>query len=247
MKIDILTLFPNMFEGIINESILKRAQENSLVQFNVINFRDFSLNKHQKVDDYPYGGGAGMVLTPQPIFDAVESVVKRSESEANARVLLMSPQGERFTQRKAEELSEEKHLVFLCGHYEGFDERIREHVVTDELSIGDYVLTGGELASMVIIDSVVRLIPGILGNEQSRVHDSFSTGLLEHPQYTRPSDFRGHKVPDMLLSGDHKKIEKWRRQESLRRTFERRPDLLADVHLTDEDVRFLKQLKQEKR
>ncbi|MFA8437526.1 tRNA (guanosine(37)-N1)-methyltransferase TrmD [Pueribacillus sp. YX66] len=245
MKIDILTLFPTMFEGVLNESILKRAQEQSLVQFNLVNFRDFSLNKHQKVDDYPYGGGAGMVLTPQPIFDAVGSLLKQSDE--NARVLLMTPQGERFTQKKAEELAEEKHLIFLCGHYEGFDERIREHVVTDELSIGDYVLTGGELASMVIIDSVVRLIPGILGNKQSYEQDSFSTGLLEHPQYTRPYDFRGHQVPDVLLSGNHKKIEEWRRKESLRRTFERRPDLLTDVHLTENERQFLNQLIQKKR
>lgn len=245
MKIDILTLFPTMFEGVLNESILKRAQEQSLVKFNLVNFRDFSLNKHQKVDDYPYGGGAGMVLTPQPIFDAVGSLLKQSDE--NARVLLMTPQGERFTQKKAEELAEEKHLIFLCGHYEGFDERIREHVVTDELSIGDYVLTGGELASMVIIDSVVRLIPGILGNKQSYEQDSFSTGLLEHPQYTRPYDFRGHQVPDVLLSGNHKKIEEWRRKESLRRTFERRPDLLTDVHLTENERQFLNQLIQKKR
>ncbi len=245
MKIDILTLFPKMFEGVFNESILKRAQERALVQINLINFRDFSLDKHKKVDDYPYGGGAGMVLTPQPIFDAVESVV--NESRANPRILLMSPQGERFTQKKAEELAKEDHLVLICGHYEGFDERIREHLATDELSIGDYVLTGGELASMVIVDSVVRLIPGLLGNEKSRQDDSFSTGLLEYPQYTRPYDFRGYQVPDVLLSGDHQKIEEWRRQESLRRTFERRPDLLADASLTEKDLQFLEKLKQEKR
>lgn len=244
MKIDILTLFPRMFEGVLNESILKRAQENSLVQFNLVNFREYSQNKHQKVDDYPYGGGAGMVLTPQPIFDAVESVVAKSET--TPRVLLMSPQGETFTQKKAEELSKEKHLVFICGHYEGFDERIREHVATDELSIGDYVLTGGELASMVIIDSVVRLIPGILGNEESKKLDSFSTGLLEHPQYTRPYNFRGHKVPDILLSGDHKQIEEWRRQESLRRTFERRPELLTQLSLTEKDIQFINKLKEDK-
>lgn len=245
MKIDILTLFPKMFEGVFNESILKRAQERALVQINLINFRDLSLDKHKKVDDYPYGGGAGMVLTPQPIFDAVESVV--NESRANPRILLMSPQGERFTQKKAEELAKEDHLVLICGHYEGFDERIREHLATDELSIGDYVLTGGELASMVIVDSVVRLIPGLLGNEKSRQDDSFSTGLLEYPQYTRPYDFRGYQVPDVLLSGDHQKIEEWRRQESLRRTFERRPDLLADASLTEKDLQFLEKLKQEKR
>lgn len=244
MRIDILTLFPNMFTGVLNESILKRAQEKSLVKFNLINFRDFSTDKHKKVDDYPYGGGAGMVLSPQPIFDAVESI--KAESDGPVRVLLMTPQGERFTQQKAMELAKEKHLVFICGHYEGFDERIREHLATDELSIGDYVLTGGELASMVIIDSVVRLIPGILGNQESYQYDSFSDGLLEYPQYTRPANFRGFKVPDVLLSGDHKKIETWRRQESLRRTLERRPDLLEHADLTEEDLEFLRSLKQKR-
>lgn len=240
MRIDILTLFPNMFHGVLNESMLKRAQEKSLVKFNIIDFREFSTDKHKKVDDYPYGGGAGMVLSPQPIFDAVESIKK--ESDSSLRVLLMTPQGERFTQKKAMELAKENHLVFICGHYEGFDERIREHLVTDELSIGDYVLTGGELASMVIIDSVVRLIPGILGNQESYQYDSFSDGLLEYPQYTRPANFRGFKVPDVLLSGDHQKIERWRRQESLRRTFKRRPDLLQHAKLTDEDREFLRSL-----
>mgnify|MGYP001291932838 CR=1 FL=1 len=240
MRIDILTLFPNMFHGVLNESMLKRAQEKSLVKFNIIDFREFSTDKHKKVDDYPYGGGAGMVLSPQPIFDAVESIKK--ESDSSLRVLLMTPQGERFTQKKAMELAKENHLVFICGHYEGFDERIREHLVTDELSIGDYVLTGGELASMVIIDSVVRLIPGILGNQESYQYDSFSDGLLEYPQYTRPANFRGFKVPDVLLSGDHQKIERWRRQESLRRTFKRRPDLLKHAKLTDEDREFLRSL-----
>lgn len=240
MRIDILTLFPNMFHGVLNESMLKRAQEKSLVKFNIIDFRQFSTDKHKKVDDYPYGGGAGMVLSPQPIFDAVESIKK--ESDSSLRVLLMTPQGERFTQKKAMELAKENHLVFICGHYEGFDERIREHLVTDELSIGDYVLTGGELASMVIIDSVVRLIPGILGNQESYQYDSFSDGLLEYPQYTRPANFRGFKVPDVLLSGDHQKIERWRRQESLRRTLKRRPDLLQHAKLTDEDREFLHSL-----
>lgn len=243
MKIDILTLFPNMFHGVLNESILKRAQETSLVEINLINFREYSTNKHKKVDDYPYGGGAGMVLSPQPIFDAVEAIKKQSKTPM--RVLLMTPQGERFTQEKAVELANEKHLVFICGHYEGFDERIREQIVTDELSIGDYVLTGGELASMVMIDSIVRLIPGILGNEESFQQDSFSNSLLEYPQYTRPANFRGLKVPDVLLSGDHKKIEKWRREQSLLRTFTRRPDLLANADLTEEDLAFLQTLKRE--
>ncbi|OON59121.1 tRNA (guanosine(37)-N1)-methyltransferase TrmD, partial [Klebsiella pneumoniae] len=193
---------------------------------------------------YPYGGGAGMVLTPQPIFDAVEDLTK--ETERKPRVVLMCPQGERFTQKKAEELAEEEHLIFVCGHYEGYDERIREHLVTDEISIGDYVLTGGELASMVITDSVVRLLPGVLGNHASQVEDSFSTGLLEHPHYTRPADFRGMKVPDVLMSGNHKNIDEWRHKESLRRTYTRRPDLLEERELSKQEKKWLEQIKEGK-
>lgn len=196
------------------------------------------------MDDYPYGGGAGMVLTPQPIFDAVEDLTK--ETERKPRVVLMCPQGERFTQKKAEELAEEEHLIFVCGHYEGYDERIREHLVTDEISIGDYVLTGGELASMVITDSVVRLLPGVLGNHASQVEDSFSTGLLEHPHYTRPANFRGMKVPDVLMSGNHKNIDEWRHKESLRRTYTRRPDLLEERELSKQEKKWLEQIKEGK-
>jgi len=196
------------------------------------------------VDDYPYGGGAGIVLTPQPIFDAVEDLTK--ETERKPRVVLMCPQGERFTQKKAEELAEEEHVIFVCGHYEGYDERIREHLVTDEISIGDYVLTGGELASMVITDSVVRLLPGVLGNHASQVEDSFSTGLLEHPHYTRPADFRGMKVPDVLMSGNHKNIDEWRHKESLRRTYTRRPDLLEERELSKQEKKWLEQIKEGK-
>lgn len=243
MKIDFLTLFPEMFHGILNESILKKAQEKEAVQFRVINFREYSTNKHKNVDDYPYGGGAGMVLTPQPIFDAVEDI--RNQSEKKPKVILVCPQGERFTQAKAEQLAKEDHLLFICGHYEGYDERIREHLVTDEISIGDFVLTGGELASMVITDSVVRLLPGVLGNEDSPVLDSYSSGLLEHPHYTRPADFRGMKVPDVLLSGNHKRIEEWREEESLRRTFNRRPDLLEAFPLTEKQKSFIKQWEKE--
>ncbi|MEI4802700.1 tRNA (guanosine(37)-N1)-methyltransferase TrmD [Bacillus sp. NPDC077411] len=244
MKIDILTLFPEMFTGVFGSSILKKAQEKEAVQLRVVNFRDYSTNKHNSVDDYPYGGGAGMVLTPQPIFDAVEELTK--ETERKPRVVLMCPQGERFTQKKAEELAEEEHLIFICGHYEGYDERVREHLVTDEISIGDYVLTGGELASMVITDSVVRLLPDVLGNEQSQIEDSFSTGLLEHPHYTRPADFRGMKVPDVLLSGNHKYIEEWRQKESLRRTFMRRPDLLGERSLSKQEEKWLAEFKEKK-
>ncbi|RBW67531.1 tRNA (guanosine(37)-N1)-methyltransferase TrmD [Bacillus taeanensis] len=243
MKIDVLTLFPEMFDGVFNGSILKKAQEKGAVSYNVVNFRDYTLNKHNKVDDYPYGGGAGMVLAPQPIFDAVDDLQKAE----NARIILMCPQGERFTQKKAEELAEEEHLIFICGHYEGYDERIREALVTDEISIGDFVLTGGELASMVIVDSVTRLLPGVLGNEESPVKDSFSTGLLEHPQYTRPAEYRGMKVPEVLTSGNHAHIEEWRRYQSLKRTWERRPDLLKDCELTEEEKKWIQQFELEKK
>jgi tRNA (guanine37-N1)-methyltransferase len=243
MKIDILTLFPNMFEGVFGESILKRAQEKNAVSINVMNFRQFSDNKHQTVDDYPYGGGAGMVLKPQPIFDAVDYLKQKSQS--NPRIILLCPQGERYTQKKAEELAQEEHLILICGHYEGYDERIRQYLVSDEISIGDYVLTGGELAAMVITDSVVRLLPGVLGNEDSPVKDSFSSGLLEHPQYTRPADFRGMKVPEILLSGDHQRIEEWREKESLRRTFLRRPDLLNNYPLNEKQQAWLEEFKKE--
>jgi len=242
MRIDVLSLFPEMFSGVLGESIIKKAQEKEAVEIHTVNFREYSTNKHQNVDDYPYGGGAGMVLTPQPIFDAIEEVTKEA---VKPRVVLMCPQGERYTQKKAEELSKEDHLIFICGHYEGYDERIREHLVTDEISIGDYVLTGGELGAMVVIDSVVRLLPEVLGNEDSAMKDSHSTGLLEHPHYTRPSDFRGMKVPDVLLSGDHKKIAEWRDKESIRRTFERRPDMLETHELTPVQQKWLSEIKAE--
>ncbi|WP_042144872.1 tRNA (guanosine(37)-N1)-methyltransferase TrmD [Paucisalibacillus sp. EB02] len=240
MQIDILTLFPEMIESVFNTSILKKAQDKNKFQYNLINFREYTENKHNKVDDYPYGGGAGMVLSPQPIFDAVESITK--EKDSVPRVVLMCPQGERYTQKKAEELAKEDHLIIICGHYEGYDERIREHLVTDEISIGDYVLTGGELGAMVVADSVVRLLPDVLGNEESAPQDSFSTGLLEHPHYTRPANFRGMKVPEVLTSGDHAKIETWRRQESLRRTYQRRKDLLEYYPLTEQDKKILKEI-----
>ncbi|KSU89684.1 tRNA (guanosine(37)-N1)-methyltransferase TrmD [Priestia flexa] len=241
MKIDVLSLFPSMFEGVFGESILKKAQEKQAVELNVVNFREYSANKHQNVDDYPYGGGAGMVLTPQPIFDAVDALTKDSKP----RVVLLCPQGERYTQKKAEELAQEEHLIFVCGHYEGYDERIREHVVTDEISIGDYVLTGGELGAMVVIDSVVRLLPGVLGNQDSAVKDSHSTGLLEHPHYTRPADFRGFKVPDVLMSGDHQKIAAWREKESLKRTLLRRPDMLEQLELSSQQKKIIAELQNE--
>jgi tRNA (guanine37-N1)-methyltransferase len=237
MKIDILTLFPEMIEGFCSASILGKAQEKGIVQLKAHNFRAYSENKHGSVDDYPYGGGGGMVLTPQPIFSAVEYLLsqKLPVTERQSKIILLCPQGEPYHQRKAEELSREKHLILVCGHYEGVDERIREHLITDEISLGDYVLTGGEIAACAIIDSVVRLLPGALGNESSSMTDSFSNGLLEYPQYTRPAKFGEWQVPEILLSGHHDNINKWRRQQSLFRTWQRRPDLLLDLNLTVEE------------
>ncbi len=242
MRIDILTLFPEMFDGVLNTSILGKAAEKGIVSFQVTNFRDYSESKHGTVDDTPYGGGGGMVLKPEPLFRAVEAIAGTDKP----RVVLMCPQGKRYSQKIAEELAAERHLVFLCGHYEGYDERIREHLVTDEISIGDYVLTGGELAAMVVIDSIVRLQPGALGNQSSAVTDSFSTGLLEYPHYTRPAEFRGWRVPDILLSGHHANIERWRLKESLRRTLERRPELLEQLELTKTMQELLDEIRSEK-
>lgn len=242
MNIHVLSLFPEMFTGVFGSSILKKAQEKGAVSLAVSDIRDFSDNKHKQVDDYPYGGGAGMVLKPEPMFNAVETITAGHKP----RIILMCPQGERFTQKKAEELAKEEELVFLCGHYEGYDERIRQYLVTDEISIGDFVLTGGELAAMTVIDAVVRLLPGVLGQEDSHIHDSFSTGLLEHPHYTRPADFRGMKVPDVLLSGNHGNIQKWRDEQSLKRTFERRPDLLEQMEFTPEQLAYIEGLKKNK-
>ncbi|EON73272.1 tRNA (guanosine(37)-N1)-methyltransferase TrmD [Lysinibacillus sphaericus] len=241
MNVHVLSLFPDMFTGVFGASILKKAQEKGAVQLEVTDIRVYSGNKHNQVDDYPYGGGAGMVLKPEPMFSAVEAITAGKKP----RIILMCPQGERFTQKKAEELAQEEELVFLCGHYEGYDERIRQHLVTDEISIGDFVLTGGELGAMTVIDSVVRLLPGVLGQEDSHIQDSFSTGLLEHPHYTRPAEFRGMKVPDVLLSGNHAKIEQWREEQSLKRTFERRPDLFEQYPLSDKQKAYLEKLKNE--
>jgi tRNA (guanine37-N1)-methyltransferase len=239
MRIDVLTLFPEMFEGVFGASILGKAKDREIVSLSTVNFRDFSNNKHNTVDDMPYGGGGGMVLKAEPIFGAVEHLLEQRQGEKPPRVILMCPQGATFSQSKAQELSQEDHLIFVCGHYEGYDERIREHLVTDELSVGDYVLTGGELPAMVVIDSVVRLLPGVLGNDQSAVTDSFSDGLLEYPHYTRPAEFRGWKVPDALLSGHHAEIAKWRRRQSLERTLERRPELLKLAELSAEERKWL--------
>ncbi|MDW5471868.1 tRNA (guanosine(37)-N1)-methyltransferase TrmD [Staphylococcus equorum] len=245
MRIDYLTLFPGMFEGVLNQSILKRAQEKDLLQVNTVDFRHFAENKHNQVDDYPFGGGQGMVLKPEPIFNAMDSI----ERTEDTRVILMSPQGRPFTQAIANELSQAEHLVFICGHYEGYDERIREHLVTDEISMGDYVLTGGELPAMVMTDAVVRLLPDVLGNQQSHMDDSFQDGLLEFPQYTRPRIYKDLNVPDVLLSGNHAHIDNWRHEQKILRTWEKRPDLLEQYPLTKKDQeiieRYKKQLKKD--
>jgi len=231
MHIHILTLFPNMFTGPFGESIIKRAIDNGLVDIVIHNIRDYTSDRHHVVDDYPYGGGPGMVLKPEPLFAAVEAVKGASEMP----VLLLTPQGRLFDQRVAEEHAKYKEMILICGHYEGVDERVREHLVTDEISIGDYILSGGELAAMVVIDALVRQLPGVLGSEESVGDDSHTSGILEYPQYTRPHSFRGWDVPDVLLSGNHGDIASWRREQSLRRTIKRRPDLLGRVELSDKD------------
>ncbi|WP_214768598.1 MULTISPECIES: tRNA (guanosine(37)-N1)-methyltransferase TrmD [unclassified Exiguobacterium] len=236
MNIKVLTLFPDMFTA-LDHSIVGRAQEDARIHLEYINFRDYSTNRHGRVDDSPYGGGAGMLLTPQPVFDAVAALPK-----ANRRIVAMTPTGQRFDQAVAEEWAQESELVFLCGHYEGFDQRIHDELVTDEVSLGDFVLTGGELAAMTMIDAVVRLLPDVLGKSASHEDDSFSTGLLEYPHYTRPADYNGLRVPDVLLSGNHAKIEQWRRQQALKRTLERRPDLLETAELSASDLKYLQSI-----
>jgi tRNA (guanine37-N1)-methyltransferase len=239
MRIDILTLFPNMFSSPLQESILGRAVEKGLIQIQTINIRDFTLDKHQVVDDAPYGGGQGMVMKVEPIARAIESVKSQNPS---ARTIYLTPQGKPFRQDLARRLSTQSHLILLCGRYEGVDERVRELFIDEEISIGDYVLTGGELAAMVLVDAVSRFIPGVLGSDRSAEEDSFFNSLLEYPQYTRPVDFRGSRVPEVLLSGNHSSISQWRRREAIRRTSLRRPDLLAQAHLTDEEKELLEEV-----
>jgi len=246
MHIDILTLFPEMFQGPFSSSILKRAIEQELVSVNLHNIRDYTHDKHHTVDDYPYGGGAGMVLKPEPIFEAVESVksdICRKQEVGVLPIILLTPQGRLFSQQIALELSRYSHLILICGHYEGVDERVREHLVTDEISIGDYVLSGGELAAMVAIDSVVRLLPGVLGSEASPQDDSHVAGLLEYPQYTRPAVYREWPVPEILLSGNHAQIANWRHEQAIRRTLERRPELLDKTKLSLEERQLVGRLK----
>ena len=244
LNFEVLTLFPGILEGPLNESILKRGREKGLLSVTVRNIRDYTEDKHKTADDSPYGGGAGMVLKPEPIFKVFEALKAGRPAEAFLTILL-SPQGRRFDQKRAEELSEEKRrIVLLCGHYEAVDERVIDALVDEELSIGDYVLTGGEIAALAVIDAAARLLPGVLGDEESAYRDSFGDGLLDHPHYTRPAEFRGMKVPDVLLSGNHAEIEKWRRREALKATLLKRPELLETAELTGEDQKILEELKQ---
>lgn len=221
MHINIITLFPGMFSNILNESIIKRARSSGKVHIAVHNLRDWTHDKHKTADDKPFGGGAGMVMKPEPIFEAVTSLKKNK----NTRIILLTPQGKKLDQKRVQKLSKEKNLILICGHYEGVDERVRKHLVTDEISIGDYVLTCGELPALVLVDSIVRLVPGVLGHKDSARFESFEKNLLDYPQYTRPAEYKGMKVPEILLSGNHKNIEKWRKVEAIKRTKNRRPDL----------------------
>ena len=244
IHIDILTLFPEMFQGPFSCSILKRAIDRKLVSISLHNIRDYTHDKHHTVDDYVYGGGTGMILKPEPIFEAVQSIKSGyAEQASSLPVILLTPQGRCFSQEIADELSKYSRLVLICGRYEGVDERVGEHLVTDEISIGDYVLSGGELAAMVVVDAVVRLLPGVLGSEASATDDSHATGLLEYPQYTRPAVYQGYPVPQVLLSGDHAQIAKWRREQAIRRTLKRRPELLDKTSLCSEERQLVNRLK----
>ncbi|MCK9267351.1 MAG: tRNA (guanosine(37)-N1)-methyltransferase TrmD [Alkaliphilus sp.] len=244
MIIKVMTLFPEMFSGPLDDSMIQRAKEKNIIDLEYINIRDYADNKHKKVDDYPYGGGPGMVMAPQPIFDCYDQIVGTLglKEDEKPRVIYLSPKGKIFNQGMAIELSKEKFIIMLCGHYEGVDQRVIDEIVTDEISIGDYVLTGGEIPAMVLIDSITRLLPGVLSQNQCYEDETFYSGLLEYPQYTRPVSFRGLEVPGVLISGNHKKIDEWRRKESLRLTYIRRPELLKNIKLTDEDEDFLKSI-----
>ncbi len=246
MQFDVFTLLPEVFPAYLESSILKRASERGLIHVRVHNIRDFTHDKHHVTDDTPYGGGGGMVMKPEPVFEAVESVLGLETTPlpqgAPVPIILLTPQGRVFTQHVAEELSQHERIALVCGRYEGVDERIREHLVTDEISVGDYVLTGGELPAMILIDAVSRLMPGVLGDPTGAEDDSHSMGLLEYPHYTKPPEFRGWKVPEILQSGNHAKIEQWRREQSLLRTFNKRPDMLNKAELTKEDLDFLKRI-----
>jgi|Deesub1362B_J571_1020462.scaffolds.fasta_scaffold00375_18 tRNA (guanine37-N1)-methyltransferase len=241
MRFDIITLLPKIFESVFNAGVLKKGIEKGLIEIRVHNLRDYALNKHRQVDDRPFGGGEGMVLKPEPLFRAVEAIKK----DKNTPIILLSPQGKKFDYKIAEKLSNFSQIILICGRYEGVDERVREYLVTDEISIGDYVLSGGEFAALVIIDAVSRFIPGVIGKQESVRKDSFSFGLLDYPQYTRPREFRGMKVPDVLLAGNHEKIALWRKKKSLEITFRKRPDLLREKELSEEEKKLLNEIKKE--
>jgi tRNA (guanine37-N1)-methyltransferase len=243
MFFDILTLFPGIFNGPFNESILSRAREKGLLEINLIDIRDYTLDKHNTADDYPYGGGVGMVMKIEPIYRAWEDIYQKRGNECP--VILLSPQGRKLDQTLIKELSQEEGLILICGHYEGIDERIRQTIVTEEISIGDYVLTGGEIAAIVLVDAVARMLPGVLGDEQSSIEDSFYHGLLDYPQYTRPREFAGLKVPEVLLSGHHGNIARWRRKQAIKRTLQRRPDLLENRELGSDDLILLDEVRKE--
>lgn len=241
MRIDILTTFPQIIEAVAAESVLGRARARGAVEIEAVNLREFTSDRHRTTDDEPFGGGPGMVMKCEPVFEAVEALTARGPG-GRPRVILMTPQGRRFDQSMAKELAGSAHLVIICGRYEGVDERVREHLVDDEVSIGDYVIAGGELAALVVAEAVARLVPGVLGDESSAESESFSDGLLEYAQYTRPADYRGYTVPEALLSGNHEQIRRWRRRSALQRTLERRPDLLERAPLTQEDRRILREM-----
>ena len=255
LQFDVFTILPEVFPSYLDTSILKKARERGFIDVRVHNIRDYTHDKHHTTDDTPYGGGGGMVMKPEPIFEAVESVLGITSQPLRSQlppvadtpqgipVILLTPQGRVFKQRVAEELSQHQHIALICGRYEGIDERIREHLVTEEISVGDYVLTGGELPAMILIDAVSRLIPGVLGDPTGAADDSHAMGLLEYPHYTKPPEFRGWKVPDILLSGDHGKIEKWRREQALIRTVRRRPDMVEKAELSEKDLKFVEGLK----
>ena len=241
MRIDIITLFPSMFRGPFDESIIKRARKKGILEINLQDLREFTNDRHRTVDDVPYGGGAGMVMKPEPLFRAVEKV--KEERTSSSKVILLSPQGQPFAQEKAKDLAREEGLIFICGHYEGVDERVREHLIDEELSLGDFVLTGGELAAMVIIDAIARMLPDVIGCKDSIREDSFYRMFLDYPQYTRPAEFRGWKVPGVLISGDHQKIREWQEKKKLENTFKKRPDLLKIAKLSREEEKILEQIK----
>lgn len=241
MEIDLVTIFPGILEGPFKESMIKRAIDRNLVEISLVDLRKYTHDRHRQVDDTPYGGGCGMILKPEPLFEAVEDLKSKTMAE-RTRVILLTPQGQKFNQQMARQLSGEEHLIMICGRYEGVDERVRNSIVDLELSIGDYVLTGGEIAAAVVVDAVVRLLPGFI-SEEAAANESFSEQLLEHPHYTRPPEYRGKKVPDVLLSGNHREIDRWRRQQSLKRTFERRPDLLEQAELSHEDMEYLDKIR----